>query len=73
MASRPPFRTGRIPKERGEYKELTGGLGREIQAPTEEIDDEGRNSGGLFVVATLRGWVGARRGAGCWGAQARLL
>jgi hypothetical protein len=39
--------------------ELTGGLGRELEAPAEEIDGEGRSSGGLFVAAMLRGRVGA--------------
>jgi hypothetical protein len=50
---------GKEPKERGGCGELTGGLGREVEAPGEEIDGEGRSSGGLFVVATLRGRVGA--------------
>jgi hypothetical protein len=53
MASRPPFRTGKIPKERGAYKELTGGFGREVEESTEEINaaqrscacGEGRRSG----------------------------
>jgi hypothetical protein len=64
MASRPPFRTGRIPKERGEYTELTGGLGREVEAPAEEIDGEGRSSGSRFVAATLRGRVGVEERCG---------
>jgi hypothetical protein len=50
---------GKEPKERGGCGELTGGLGREVEAPAEEIDGEGRSSGGLFVEATLRGRVGA--------------
>jgi hypothetical protein len=54
MATRPPFRTGKIPKERGEYKELTGGFGREVEASTEEIDAARRSSGGLLRAAALR-------------------
>jgi hypothetical protein len=44
---------GKEPKERGGCGDLTGSLGREVEAPVEEIDGEGRSSGGLFVAATL--------------------
>jgi hypothetical protein len=45
---------GKIPKERGEYKELPGGFGREVDASTEEIDAARRSSSGLLGVAALR-------------------
>jgi hypothetical protein len=37
MASRPPIRTGKALKRRGRLEELTGSLGREVEAPVEEI------------------------------------
>jgi hypothetical protein len=37
MASRPPIRTGKALERRGRLEELTGILGREVEAPLEEI------------------------------------
>jgi hypothetical protein len=51
---------GKEPRERGGCGELTECLGREVEAPAEEIDGEWRSSGGLFVAATLRRRVGAK-------------
>jgi hypothetical protein len=55
MRSRAPNRMGKEPKERRGCGELTEGLGREVEAPAEEIDGEGRSSSSPFVAATLRG------------------
>jgi hypothetical protein len=45
MHSRAPNLTGRAPKGRGRLEELTGDLGREVEAPAEEIDSEGGRRG----------------------------
>jgi hypothetical protein len=37
MASRAPNRTGKLPEERGECEDLYHGLGKEGEAPAEEI------------------------------------
>jgi hypothetical protein len=38
---------GSAPKEIGGHEELTGGLGREVEAQAEEIIGEGRSSGSV--------------------------
>jgi hypothetical protein len=59
MASRPPFRTGRTPKERRGHVDLTRGLGEVGEVPAEEIDGEGRSSGSSFRVVRGEAGLGA--------------
>jgi hypothetical protein len=71
MSFRPPFRTGKTPKERGGHEDLTRGLGEVGEAPTEEIDGEGRSSGSSFRVVRGEAGLGAPyiggegKGKGC--------
>jgi hypothetical protein len=64
---------GKEQKERRGCGELTEGLGREVEAPVEEIDGEGRSSRSLFVAATLRGQVGAEERCEVLGSSSSLL
>jgi hypothetical protein len=76
LASKPPFRTGRAPKGRGRLEELTGSLGREVEAPVEEIDSEGGRWGSGSGEASGSAHTGEERGgsgAGGLGDGARLL
>jgi hypothetical protein len=67
MASRPPIRTGKTQKRRGRLEELTGSLGREVEAPVEEIGAVRRSSGGSSSAAPLHmreregKWCGVKR------------
>jgi hypothetical protein len=67
LASRPPFRTGIAQKRRGRLEELTGILGREVEAPVEEIGAARRSSDGSSSAAALRTreregkWCGVKR------------
>jgi hypothetical protein len=60
---------GRALKGIGRLEELTGGLGREVEASAEEIGGEGRSSGSVSFVQQcrgeeeLRGAVRGREGA----------
>jgi hypothetical protein len=42
-------------KKEEDTGELTGGLGREVEVPTEEIDGEGRSSDSVSLVRRCRG------------------
>jgi hypothetical protein len=55
MHSRSPNSTGRAPKGRGRLEELTGGLGREVEAPAEEIGGEGQSFGSVSLGRWCRG------------------
>jgi hypothetical protein len=71
MASRPPIRTGKALKRRGRLEELTGSLGREVEAPVEEIGAARRSSGGSSGVVALctrerkEKWCGVKRRSCC--------
>jgi hypothetical protein len=70
LVSRLPFHTERAPKGRGRLEELTGSLGREVEATVEEIDGKGgrrgSGSGEASGSARRRGekgkWCGRIRG-----------
>jgi hypothetical protein len=68
-ASRAPNSTGDRPKKRGGNKELTGGLGKEVVTPEQEIEVGHRSSGGFFVAAALRERVGAEERCGVLGSS----
>jgi hypothetical protein len=76
LVSRLPFHTERAPKGRGRLEELTGSLGREVEATVEEIDGKGGRRGSGSGEASGSARAGEERGgsgAGGLGDGARLL